>query len=156
RIEENSRHYFQRPDASIVRLDTTATALSGSAARVDIRKIGGDRIRFASGFGVKSPGFDISDVGFFRRADEKVMNNWLQIRSEKPRGWFRTRYVNFNQYARWNFENDRLGSGGNVNAHTTFINSWRIGGGFNVNMRYFDDRLSRGGPGGLFEDYNGG
>ena len=155
RIEKNSQHYFQRPDATAFHLDSSATNLSGAAARVDIRKIGGERIRFDSGIGVKSPGFDINDLGFFQRADETMMNNWLQIRSEKPSRWFRTRSLNFNQYARWNFDRDLLGSGGNVNAHATFANSWRIGGGLNVNRRYFDDRLSRGGPGGLFEDYNG-
>ena len=155
RIAENSRHYFQRPDATTLRLDADATSLSGSAARIAIRKIGGERIRFESNAGFKSPGFDISDVGFFRRADEKNMNNWLQIKSEKPSRWFRARYLNFNQYARWNYDGDLLGSGGNVNAHATFTNSWGIGGGYNINRRFFDDRLSRGGPGGLFEDYNG-
>jgi hypothetical protein len=155
RIEENSRHYFQRPDAVSVRLDPNATSLSGSAARIDFRKIGGERIRFDSSTGFKSPGFDISDVGFFRRADEITTNNWLQIRSETPSRWFRARYLNFNQYAHWNYDGDLLGSGGNINASATFTNSWAIGGGYNVNQRYFDDRLSRGGPGGLFEDYNG-
>jgi hypothetical protein len=155
RIEENSRHYFQRPDATALHLDPNATALSGTAGRIAIRKIGGERIRFESNASFKSPGFDISDVGFFRRADETNMNNWLQIRSEKPSRWFRARYLNFNQYAHWNYDGDLLGSGGNINAHANFTNSWGIGGGFNFNQRYFDDRLSRGGPGGLFEDFNG-
>jgi len=156
RIAENSRHYFQRPDAGSVRLAPAATSLSGSSARLAIRKIGGERIRFESSAGFKSPGFDINDVGFFRRADDKTVNNWLQIRSEKPSRWLRARFLNFNQYAHWNYDGDLLGSGGNVNAHLTFTNSWQIGGGYNLNHRYFDDRLSRGGPGGLFEDYNGG
>jgi hypothetical protein len=155
RVEQNSRHYFQRPGATAFSLDHDATSLAGSAARIGIRKIGGERTRFESSVGVKSPGFDISDLGFFRRADDKTMNNWLQIRSDKPSRFFRSRSVNFNQYAHWNFDGDSLGSGGNVNAHANFTNSWSAGGGYNFNRRYFDDRLSRGGPGGLVEDYNG-
>ena len=148
RIQENSRHYFQRPDATAIALDPTPPSLAGSAARIAISKIGGERIRFESNVGFKSPGFDINDLGFFRRADEKTMNNWLQIRSEKPSRWFRAAYLNFNQYAGWNYDGDRLGSGGNVNAHANFTNNWETGGGFNFNQRYFDDRLSRGGPAG--------
>jgi hypothetical protein len=155
RIQENSHHYFQRPDAVSVELDPQATSLSGSTARIAIRKIGGERIRFESSAGFRSPGFEVSDLGFFRRADEKTMNNWLQIRNETPSHGLRATYLNFNQYAHWNYDGDLLGSGGNVNAHATFTNSWQVGGGYNFNQRYFDDRLSRGGPGGLFEDYNG-
>ncbi len=155
RIEQNSAHYFQRPDATSFQLDTSATTLAGLGAKIGIGKIAGERIRFQSNFNVKSPGFDIDDLGFFRRADEKSMNNWLQIKSEKPSGVFRARYLNFNQYAHWNSDRDFLGGGGNINGSATFTNNWSIGGGFNFNQRYFDDRLSRGGPGGLFEDYNG-
>ena len=48
RLEENSRHYYQRPDATSVRLDSAATTLSGSSAKMAIRKIGGERVRFSS------------------------------------------------------------------------------------------------------------
>jgi hypothetical protein len=155
RVQQTSAHYFQRPDSAALDLDPDATSLAGTTARIGISKIGGERIRFASNFGYKSPGFDISDLGFFRRADEKNMNNWLQIRTEKPSRWFRSRFLNFNQYAHWNYDGDFLGGGGNINAHGNFTNNWSVGGGYNFNRRYFDDRLSRGGPGGLFEDYNG-
>ena len=56
--------------------------------------------------------------------------------------------LNFNQWAGWNFDGDRRSSGGNVNAHWTFTNNWSFGSGFNVNAQGFDDRLTRGGPGG--------
>ena len=80
------------------------------------------------------------------------MSNWLQVRSDTPNKWFRTRNINFNQYAGWNFDGDRLFSGGNVNAHVTWVNNWSMGGGYNVNVLEFDDRATRGGPG----VYNGG
>jgi Domain of unknown function (DUF5916)/Carbohydrate family 9 binding domain-like len=155
RIQQNSHHYFQRPGATSFQLDPAATSLAGSSAKISINKIGGERTRFSSNLSFKSPGFDISDLGFFRRADEKNMNNWFQIRSEKPSRWFRARYLNFNQYAHWNYDGDFLGGGGNVNGQATFTNNWSAGGGYNFNKTYFDDRLSRGGPGGLVEDYNG-
>jgi hypothetical protein len=156
RLQRNSRHYFQRPDAGRVRLDPTSTVLAGTAGRLGFGKIGGARVRFQSNVGFKTPGFDVNDLGFLQRADERTLNNWLQIRSDTPTRWFRTRNVNFNQYARWNFDGQRLSSGGNVNAHAIFINNWELGGGYNLNQTQFDDRLSRGGPGGNVEGYRSG
>jgi len=152
-IEQNSRHYFQRPDAAAFDFDSTATSLNGASGRIGISKIGGQRVRFNSNFGFKSPGFDLNDVGFLRRADETWMANWIQIRSDKPNKWFRNRNLNFNQYATWNYDGNLLFGGGNVNGNVTFINNWSIGGGANINHDGFDDRLTRGGPGGRTERY---
>jgi hypothetical protein len=147
RLQTSSRHYFQRPDLESEQLDASRTALRGSAGKLSIGKIGGQFVRFNSNVTFKTPGFEINDLGFMRRADERGMGNWLQVRSEKPGKWFRSRVINFNQYANWNFDGDRLFSGGNVNAHATFVNNWNIGGGYNFGATEFDDRATRGGPG---------
>ena len=152
-IEENSRHYFQRPDATMLHLDPAATSLAGVSGRVGISKIGGQRVRFNSQVGFKSPGFELNDVGFLRRADERWMANWLQVRSDVPNRWFRNRNLNFNQWSAWNYSGDRLFAGQNVNGNVTFINNWSAGGGINHQPMGFDDRLTRGGPGGLTEGY---
>lgn len=146
-IQENSRHYFQRPDATAFVLDPTRTSLSGTSGRIGINKIGGQRLRFGSQVGFKSPGFDLNDAGFLRRADQRWLLNWFQIRSDVPNRWFRSRNLNFNQYSSWNSDGDRLVNGGNVTANATFVNNWEAGGGVNVNATTFDDRMTRGGPG---------
>jgi hypothetical protein len=147
RLQENSRHYYQRPDLTSASLDVTRRSLTGSAGKVGIGKIGGKYVRFNSNMAFKTPGLEINDIGFLRRADQRNMGNWLQIRSDTPTRWFRTRNINFNQYATWNFDGDRLFSGGNINSHATFVNSWDIGGGYNFSLLEFDDRATRGGPG---------
>ena len=147
RLQENSRHYFQRPDLTSVHLDTTRTSLNGLAGQIAISKIGGEHVRFNSNIGFKTPGFDINDVGFLRRADQRTMSNWLQFRSDRPNGVFRSRMINFNQWRAWNFDGDRLWGGENVNAHATFVNNWRVGGGYNWGHLGLDDRATRGGPG---------
>jgi hypothetical protein len=147
RIQQNSRHYYQRPDLSSTKLDTTRTSLAGDAAMIGISKIAGEHVRFNSNVSMKSPGFDINDVGFLRRADTRNEGNWIQFRSEKPNKWVRSRNINFNQYAGWNSDGDRLYSGANINSHWTFTNNWSIGGGYNLNWLNFDDRATRGGPG---------
>jgi Domain of unknown function (DUF5916)/Carbohydrate family 9 binding domain-like len=145
-LQENSRHYYQRPDATSFDLDATRTSLSGTAGRFAFSKIGGQRVRFNSNMTFKSPGFDVNEVGFFRRADMINTGNWLQIRSDVPTKRFRNRNINFNYFSSWNYDGNQLGRGWNVNANVTWINNWEMGGGYGGDEPGFDDRLTRGGP----------
>jgi hypothetical protein len=77
--------------------------------------------------GSRSPGFDINDVGFLRRADTRSMSNWLQWRNDTPSKYLRSFRWNLNQWGTWNHGGDRLDLGGNVNAHWTFTNQWSTG-----------------------------
>lgn len=147
RLQENNVHSFQRPDAEHVELDPTRTSLDGAAGFVAFRKIGGERVRFDSNVGFKTPGLETNALGFIRRADQISQNNWMQLRDEKPGQYIRTFRFNLNQWSSHNFDGDRLNFGGNVNAHWTFINNWSTGGGVTKNIDGFDDRATRGGPG---------
>src|SRR3954469_14117680 len=149
-LQTNTVHSFQRPDADHVELDPTRTSLNGDGGSVAFSKIGGSRVRFNSNVGFKSPGLDINDVGFMRRADLRTMGNWLQWRHDKPSKYLRSFRFNLNQWGTWNFAGDRLDMGGNVNAHWVFANNWATGVGYNVNGTNFDDRATRGGgPGAI-------
>ena len=150
-LQENSRHYFQRPDLNADHLDTARTSLDGDAGRIGISKIGGKKVHFNFSVGFKSPGFDVNDLGFFRRADERTTRSWVQIRSDVPTRWFRNRSLNFNQFAAWNADGDRLENNANINGNVTFVNNWEAGGGTDLSRAAFDDRLTRGGPGGRVE-----
>ena len=147
RLQENTVHGFQRPDAGYMSVDAGATRLRGHAGSISFGKIAGESTRFSSFFGYKSPGFDTNDLGFMRRADERQQSNWFQWRNFRPGKYVRTRNFNINQYQGWNFGGDRLYSGGNINSHWTFVNYYSVGGGFNLDAAPFRDRVTRGGPG---------
>jgi hypothetical protein len=147
-LQESTVHGFQRPDATHLEEDLTRTSLNGNAGSVALGKIGGSKIRFNSVVSYKSPGFDINDVGFLRRADTRSMSNWMQWRNDKPSKYLRSFRWNLNQWGTWNFGGDRLDFGGNVNAHWMFANNWATGMGLTGNRQSFDDRATRaGGPG---------
>lgn len=147
RLQKNTVHSYQRPDSDYTELDPLATTMSGHGANLSVGKIAGDKTRFNSNFGYKTPGFDTNDVGFQRRADERNMSNWFQYRDFVPSRFVRNWNVNFNQWAGWNFGGDRLFSGGNFNTHWTWINNYSAGMGVNLNAAPFRDRITRGGPG---------
>ena len=147
RLQRNNVHAFQRPDADHVELDVTRTMLPGHAGSVAVSKIGGERTRFSANYGFKSPGFDMNDLGFQRRADERYESHWFQMRDMVPGRFTRSFIWNLNQYAGWNFDGDRLWSGGNINMHWTWKNYYTTSFGFNINGAPFRDRVTRGGPG---------
>jgi hypothetical protein len=148
RLQQNNVHSFQRPDAEHVELNPLATSLRGHSGNIDFAKIAGERLRGNVTVGYRSPGFEVNDIGFQRRADEIPQNAWVQIRWNAPGKYKRNGNINFNQWSRHNFDGDRLAFGGNVNSHWEWQNFWNGGGGIDVNARRFDDRLTRGGPGG--------
>ena len=146
-LQQSTVHSFQRPDADYLEHDPAATSLNGYGTSVGISKIAGSTTRFNSSVAVKSPGFDINDLGFMRRADQRSMSHWFQWRNERPNKWRRSFRWNLNQWGTWNYGGDRLDLGGNVNAHWMFINNWSTGMGLTSNARPFNDRATRGGPG---------
>ena len=147
RLQQNAVHSYQRPDADHVEFDASLESLAGHAGSFNVGKIAGDKTRFSANYGYKSPGFDINDLGFQRRADERYVSHWVQLRDNVPGRFTRSFFINFNQYAGWNFDGDRLWSGGNVNMHWTWKNYYTTSVGFNVNGAPFRDRITRGGPG---------
>ena len=147
-LQQSNVHSFQRPDAEHVELDPLATSLRGHSGNINFAKIAGERTRLNVNIGYLSPGFDVNDLGFQRRADQIPQNSWFQFRWNTPGKYKRNGSINFNQWSSYNFDGDRLGFGGNINSHWTFQNQLNTGGGVNVNAENFDDRLTRGGPGG--------
>lgn len=71
-LQKSSRHYFQRPDAEHVSVDSSATSLTGYAARIHLNKQKGNFF-VNTAFGFITPSFDVNDLGFFYRAD---LINW--------------------------------------------------------------------------------
>ena len=88
-------------------VDADATSLSGHAGSFAFGKIAGEKTRFSGNYGYKSPGFDINDLGFQRRADERNVSHWFQMRDNVPGRFTRSFIWNLNQWAGWNFGGDR-------------------------------------------------
>ena len=108
RLQENTVHAFQRPDADHVEVDPLATVVVGTRrvgrVRQDRRREDAiQQLRSAT----RAPGFDINDLGFQRRADERNVSNWFQMRDNVPGRFTRSFIWNLNQWSGWNFDGDR-------------------------------------------------
>ncbi|MBK7367004.1 MAG: carbohydrate binding family 9 domain-containing protein [Candidatus Eisenbacteria bacterium] len=91
-LQRSSAHYYQRPDAGHVEVDTNATSLTGEGARVWLNRQNGPWM-LNSALGWMSPGFDTNDMGFTSRGD--VINGHIGsgYQWNKPRGWRQYQHV---------------------------------------------------------------
>ena len=139
--------YFQRPDAEHLSVDSTLTNLAGWTSTLWGGKFGGQPWRWGTGVHVRSPGFEINDIGFSHDADEIFPVVWVGYRKFEEQWIFREYSINSNLWTATNFGWENLGrAGGNINGGGQFKNYWSINGGINKNMSRQNNNLLRGGP----------
>lgn len=142
-----SARYFQRPDNTEATLDSTRTALAGHAGSFRFGHSQGQGLRFETGVAWRSPGFEINDIGFLRRADEVNQFGWAGYSIRKPFGAFRTLSINTNQWANWDFGGTLLSRQVNANSNAQFKNNWSMGiGGTHALGDVVSNTELRGGP----------
>jgi len=146
RTQESSTHYYQRPDADYVELDSTRTSLSGYVVAANGGKIAGNW-RWVVGGEARSPGFEVNDLGYQREADRLSQSIWVNRRWFTPGRVFRNFSINMNQWALWSYGGERRAFGGNVNVHLTTLNYWNSGFGLSRNQGGLSPTALRGGPG---------
>lgn len=146
-LQQSSARYYQSPEKTHVKLDTTRTSLSGFAATFDIGKQGNGHFNYMAWITMRSPGVDFNDVGYMRQADEIQQVFWLGYREYKPKRWFKSYGLNLNEWYGWDFGGRTLYYGGNVNGFGQFNNYWNVSAGVNVESEGLDRSQLRGGPG---------
>jgi Domain of unknown function (DUF5916)/Carbohydrate family 9 binding domain-like len=146
--QQEPAHFFQRPDDDIA-FDSTRTSLTGWAAELRFAKVGGQRTVFETGYGRRSSGFEINDIGFLRQADIQTWTNWFALRFNKPNSVFQRLNWNFNYWRYWTLQSGLLTENAfNTNVHTQLNNRWwlHLGSTFGLSQTFCDRNCTRGGP----------
>lgn len=140
-------HNYQRPDASLP-YDPTRTSLSGHAEEIQFAKFGGGITRFQTSYQRRSPGFEVNDLGFMRRADEQQWATWFALQFRKPTKLYRSLHMNFNEWSFWTSDGLSTENGVNTNWHMNAKNNWwwHVGATMSGLGETYCDRCSRGGP----------
>lgn len=139
-------HFFQRPDALHIKLDTTLSHLSGYGGCINYGKSGNGKISYTLWLAWRSPGLHLNDIGFHNFNDHVQQVSWLGYRQTEPMGKLRNFNINLNQWLGLSFGMENLYYGGNINAHWTFMNNGAMG--FNVEREFpaYTADFLRGGP----------
>jgi hypothetical protein len=146
RTQRSSTHYFQRPDATHLKLDSTRTSLYGSGGTFSIGKIGGGHWQYLAFLTWKSPGLELNDIGYIRNTDQITQILWAGYRVWEPFSVFRNINVNLNQWNVWDFGGNHRGYGFSGGFFTQFMNYWTLSTGVYGEGKKTSNSLLRGGP----------
>jgi len=138
-------HRFQRPDAAYLELDSASEQLGGHGGLVQVGKKGG-KINFSLLGQYRSPGLNLNDMGYIRRADFVGEGAELSYRMNEPGDWVREYTLALQQEARWSFggENiyNQIGSTFKIRSNKL----WSYSLGYAYDFSHLDIRELRGGP----------
>ncbi len=144
--QQASQRYYQRPDATHVELDPDRTSLSGGAAIWSIGKMSGGHWRYAVGGDLRTPGFEVNDLGFLFQSDVIQQWGWLGFREEQSGRLVRVWQVDANLLGTWNWAPDYLTSTTSLSTSVDFNNYWGVATGVSLSHNYLDWTYLRGGP----------
>ena len=144
-LQQSSLHYFQRPDAGHVSVDSSATAMTGFAGRVSLNKQSGNVI-FNSAVGTRSPSYNNNDLGFVTSTD--VINGHIVTgyRWPEPGRFFREASLATALFGSFDYEGNRTWSGIWSRTYLQFLNYLYVGNYFVYNPSSISPRRTRGGP----------
>jgi hypothetical protein len=144
-VQQNSTHYFQKPDASTVDVDPNATSLSGTAGRFTLAKQRGNTF-VNSAFGFTSPGFDVNDLGFQSRVGLINMHLGGGRTWTKPGKLFRYAEAGGAVFRTYDWDGNINWSGAFNFGYVRFLNYYWINWNLAWNPWTVDNRRTRGGP----------
>jgi len=144
-IQRSSRHYWQRPDAARLGVDSSATALVGYAGRVMVNRQEGNTL-FNAALGVLSPGFEVNDLGYQTRSNLIQMHVCPGYHFTRPSSWRRDAIVRGLLFQGFDYDGERTDAGAYLTTTTTFANDWTLTTETMVCPRITNVFRSRGGP----------
>ncbi len=139
-------HYFQRPDATHLDLDSSATSLTGFAGSAILSHRIGRHWNMSGSFNTISPDYEISDLGFQRRADRLDLQAQASYAETRP-GRFRRYNISGTALFEHNYAWDPISSRLFLNGNLQLLNYWTTSLNLSSGLPgTIDDRLTRGGP----------
>ncbi len=145
-VQRASAHYYQRPDAGHVRLDSTRTSLTGYTMGLRVRRSAGPPWRLSGGITFESPGFELSDLGRQLQSDDIDAFADIRYFNPRPGPLFRFYAVSLGVRSGWNFGGTRQFSRLSLEARTTWLNFLATTASVGFSASALADNLTRGGP----------
>ncbi|MGQ0764804.1 MAG: DUF5916 domain-containing protein [Gemmatimonadota bacterium] len=146
RTQRLSNHFFQRPDARHLEVDSTATSLDGYSVNAAFARQQGLHWRGEVAAAVTAPGFEVNDLGFATRTDRRDFAANVTYVENAPGRFLRRWQANSFLRIERNFDWQAILNAAGLTGFFQTSGLWTMR--FNA-VRFiesFDDRLTRGGP----------
>ena len=144
-LQQDPRHYYQRPDADHVEVDTSATSLTGVVTRLWLNKEKGAWFS-NSGLGFITPGFDQNDIGFQSYSDVINGHSVVGRRWSEPGKVKRFAQTNLAVFGSGDFGGNRTSGGLYNGGFVEFQNRIQFNWWNSYTPPATDVRRTRGGP----------
>jgi Domain of unknown function (DUF5916)/Carbohydrate family 9 binding domain-like len=148
--QTTSARYLQRPDTDHLGFDPERTSLSGYSALVQLSRQSGEHWRGDLALSATTPGYEINDLGFQQRADQRVAFGRLIYLENTPGRLFRSYRFDAVGWVMTNGAGERVGSNLFLGTEWRLSNYWRYVLNASYAFRNTHDRLTRGGPAALY------
>jgi len=144
-LQRNSGHYFQKPDATHVKVDSSITSMTGYAGRLIFNKNKGEFL-INSAVGFKSPQFEINDLGFNSYSDLINMHFLATYQWLNPTKYYLRTGISGAAYANYNFGGNKTSQGYYMGAFYVHPSQYGMEININYNPESYNARRTRGGP----------
>ena len=144
-LQVSPTHYFQRPDASYLSVDSSATSLTGYSGRLMLNKNRG-RWFFNTAVGFISPKFEVNDLGFGSFSDYINAHFFTGYRWSDPTDFYQYFGINAAAFTSYDYGWNNTAQGYRLGAYLTRPDY--SGGSISVtyNPSTLSARKTRGGP----------
>jgi len=160
-LQRHSSHYYQRPDASHVEVDSNATDMKGLAGLVKFSKIAGQHWLWEVVGSFETPGLELNDIGQLFASDEIYSGAALKYRETVPGDFFYDYSFKLSAYNTWDFGGNYLTKKISFFASSQFHDRSNLTIGSWYELPGLSNSITRGGPlmataalGGVMVQYN--
>lgn len=145
-LQRSSAHYFQRPDADYLGVDSARRSLTGYTAGLSFERANGEHWLWSVEGSVESPGFDLNDLGQLGSADDIDVGGRLTYRENVAGPLFRNYSTSASIGGGWNYGGANTYNYFTLSANIGFHNFWNTDLSVSVAEVGVSDNLTRGGP----------
>lgn len=146
RVQRAGNHFFQRPDATHLDVDTDLSSMTGHSVGVALSRQAGEHWRGTLAVAQTSPEYEVNDLGFQTRTDRRDIQadvSWVQTR---PGAFFRNYTIGVANRFEHNFDWQRILGFTNLSWSFRTVGYWYGYVGLSRFHGAYDDRSTRGGP----------
>lgn len=144
--QTRSNHYFQRPDATHLEVDSAATSLTGYSVSLQLAKQSGEHWRGGIGAAVTSPTYEVNDLGFAMRTDRMDLQAQMTYLQQRPGTVWRRWSAMIIGRSEHNHDWQPILNFVRLQANAQTLGYWNVTGVLQRYFKAYDDRLTRGGP----------
>ena len=146
RIQRAGNHFFQRPDADHLAVDSAATSMNGYSVGLALGRQAGEHWRGELALAATSPDFEVNDLGFQTRTDRRDAALNLTYVENRPGSFFRSYGITSVTRFEHNYDNQRILGITGLFFNFRHLEYWSGNLNFHYQTTANDDRSTRGGP----------